>query len=288
MHLQNERITLLQRLSLYAGLVLFLVLSLLAALQLSDRWIQQNPYLLFLAGVAGVSLATAMIAGTVRFSAVAARLRPGIFALSVAGALVFETLTPLPITSVMLAVRRVPRSMEFFLQHHGNDNRDQWRSVYKTRGDTHTLVSFILPRPIRGRDTGLMIYMGRNPHRVHFGRFPPAVEIYRVSYGTDFFHLPLALAVYEDDKLLTAAGVIIFPHRTSLVHHAIGAQRMEIMWDEDRVRKDSGPVRVMFIKLLWGVLYAGVSAMILWFSWWTPKIRPVWEVIARYLTQRLS
>ena len=284
MHFQKGRITLFQRVSLYTGYVLFLGLFSLLALKLADQWIYRNPYLMVVAGVFVVSLSAALIAGVSRLSPAAARLRQGVFLLTITATLLFVILTPLPITSVMIDVRQVPQSMEFFLMHHDDDKRDKWRSVYKTRGDTLATVSFMLPQPIQGRDRGLMIYMGRNPHQVHFGRYPPPVDIYKVSYGTDFFRLPLPMAVYEEGDLLTPAGVVVAPESSSLVNHAVRVSKMEIMWDEARVRKDSGPVRVMLIKLLWVICFTGMSAMILWAHSWTPKAKPLWKAIENYMT----
>jgi len=288
MHLQSERLTLFRRVALYVDLTLFLGLFSMMALKLFGQWARQNPYLIFLACVFLASFVPALVAGgAARLSVTAARLRLGAFALIVTAALLFVTLVPLPITSVMIAVRQVPQSMEFFLMHHVDDNRDKWRSVYKIRGDVQITVSFILPQPIRGRDTNLRVYLGCNPHRVYFGRSSPAVDIYRVSYGTDFFRLPLPLAIYEGEDLLKEAGVIAMPGRSLLVNHAIRATKMEIMWDEDRVRRDSGLVPMMLIKLLWVVFYSGISALVLWSFWRTPKVRPVWEAIEGYLTHRL-
>ena len=115
MHFQKGRITLFQRVSLYTGYVLFLGLFSLLALKLADQWIYRNPYLMVVAGVFVVSLSAALIAGVSRLSPAAARLRQGVFLLTITATLLFVILTPLPITSVMIDVRQVPQSMEFFL-----------------------------------------------------------------------------------------------------------------------------------------------------------------------------
>lgn len=281
----GQSFTFLQRLSLRVACYLFVGLFSFLGLKLAREWIRTNHYLVLAALLIAIGLLS-LILTMLRYSSVSSkRLRWGVFLLTSVSSLIFLVMTPLPITSVMIEVHRVPRSMEFFLQHHDHETRGKWRSVYRARGDSHTKVFFLLPRPIRGHDERLRIYMGRNPHRLHFDRYPPAVEIETVAFGTDVFSLPLSFTVYSGRELSPEAGVISHYGVASFRDGRLRAWKIAVMWDEGRVRKDSIPMRIALIKLLWAILYFGLSAATIWSGSWLPKMKPVGKAIEKYLMQ---
>ncbi len=282
----RQSYTFLQRLSLRSAVCLFVGLFSYFGLNLTRQWMKANHYHAVAAILVGIGLLSLI---PIRFSGSsvsAKRLRWGVFLLSFVSSLIFVIKTPLPITSLMIDVIHIPKSMEFFLQHHSGDTRGKWLSVYRTRGDSHTMVSFSLPRPIRGKDEDLQLYMGYNPHRVHFGRYPSPVEIDKVDFGTVVFGFPLPFTVYKGQDLSVTAGIIGGPHILAFINNRIRAPMITIMWDEHRVRKDSTPIRIVLIKMVWIILYFGLSALILWSGLWMPWLKPVEKTIEKYLMQQ--
>ncbi len=284
MYFSKERISPLRQVFLYAGYCLFLGLFSLLAIKLLYQGVHRNPYEIFLVFLVAVNVLVAVLFVSPRLSAFAARLRLGVLSVTGAAALFFVSAMPLPITTVTVNVVQVPWSMQYFLQHHDRDSRAQWRSVYKMRGDSHTAVSFVLPQPIQGRDEDLRLYMGYNPHRIHFGRYPPPSEVYKVSFGTDILGVSLPLTIYDGKGLDLDSGVISGRHVSFLANHHIRAPILQIMWDENRVRRDSSPVRILVVKILWLIFYIGISVLMLWSHRWTPKMKRLRAEIEKYLT----
>lgn len=283
MYCIKQPVTFYQRISLRVAYCLFVILFSLLGLNLFREWIGTNSYHAFFASVIAGGLLSLLFIRLLGPYFPAARLRWGFFYLISAGAILFAYITPLPITTVMMDVVHIPRSMEFFLHHHDNETRDKWRYVYKTRGDSHTMVSFLLYKPIRGHDEDLRIYMGYNPFRVHFGRLPPPVEIDKLEFGTDVLSYPLAFTVYKNRKLAPETGVIKGSQVAVFTGNRIRAPKISVIWDEDRVRKDSKPVRIALIKLLWIALSLGLSITILWSGYWLSKTKSIGAEVERYL-----
>jgi len=283
MYFSRQSCTRFQCVSLYVAYFLFLGIFSFFGLKLAIKWIGTNPYLIFMACIIGIDLVLIVIIRLFHSHIPSEPFRWSVFLLTTVSTLIFVVITPLPITSVMISVDHVPVSMEFFLQHHNNDTRDKWRSVYKTRGDSRSVVSFLLPLPIQGHDEDLQVYMGYNPHRLYFGRYPPQVEIYQVAFGTDVLGLSLPTTTYKDRDLSAEAGIVSGPEISAVFEHRIRAPKMGIIWDEDRVRKNGKIIYITMIKLLWTVLYSGVSAAIIWIVFWVPKVKPIGKAIEKFL-----
>ena len=279
MRIEAPNVSMADRIFLYSGLSLLLIVGALFAAFFIKYTNDRNVFYTFTWGFAAANWIIVYYAKRL-FPHL--RTKFTLFVLAVGVSAFFVTQVTIPINTLSISVRYIPSSIEVVLGPDSDMSRENQLSLFKARGATNSDISFRLRQPLTGRKKPFKIFLGSDPKTYH---------IFRLSYGTDFWFWDIPMAMFMERDVLRVASVTVqADNLTALdsgdvrLYSKIGSKpTLYIDADENFVRSSTSRSKIYKIKILWFLFYVATSALILWSHVVTTATRRMRRIIQDYL-----